>query len=245
MPPPFCAQTAVAARSAAKGVPSASIHRELPGQRHLGLAHPRTEGQPGRPAFQSRALHRLRQDDVRGLVQGGTHAGVPDLGNASGHVGLPGLVLPRRQGRNARPPPSRSGTARDRPRPRRRSAPRSRPPPVWSSAAVPARPPVPGRAGASPARAAALRAPRGQPGGPRRWRRGSGGSPPAHGSEPGNAATWSVPPSGRSQAPQHPAQAHLHVEVLRLQQLARGQQRPRLLRRHRLTVHGPEPAQPH
>ena len=52
-------------------------------------------------------------------------------------------------------------------------------------------------------------------------------------------------PHLQPEAAQHPAQAHLHVKPLALQQLARRQQRPRLLRRNRLAVHRPEPAQPH
>ena len=44
---------------------------------------------------------------------------------------------------------------------------------------------------------------------------------------------------------QDPAQAHLDVLKLRLKQLARRQQRSRLLRRKRLAMHRPEPAKPH
>ena len=44
---------------------------------------------------------------------------------------------------------------------------------------------------------------------------------------------------------QNAAQAHLDVVELRLHQLARGEQCAHLLGSHRLTVHRPEPAQPH
>ena len=47
------------------------------------------------------------------------------------------------------------------------------------------------------------------------------------------------------EAAQHPAQAHLDVMVLGLQQLARRQQRSHFLRRQRLAVHRAEPAEPH
>jgi hypothetical protein len=46
-------------------------------------------------------------------------------------------------------------------------------------------------------------------------------------------------------AAQHPAQAHLDVMVLGLQQLTRRQQRSHFLRRQRLAVHRTEPAEPH
>ena len=49
----------------------------------------------------------------------------------------------------------------------------------------------------------------------------------------------------QAKAPQHTAQAVLDVAQLRLQQLARRQNRTRLLRFDRLAVHRAEPAEPH
>src|SRR5437867_10327599 len=46
----------------------------------------------------------------------------------------------------------------------------------------------------------------------------------------------------QSKAPEHATQAVLDIAQLRLQQLARRQHRPRLLRFDRLAVHRPEPA---
>ena len=52
-------------------------------------------------------------------------------------------------------------------------------------------------------------------------------------------------PDLQPEAAQNPAQAHLHIVKLRLHQLARRQERPHLLRRHRLAMHRTEPAKPH
>ena len=49
----------------------------------------------------------------------------------------------------------------------------------------------------------------------------------------------------QAEAAQDAAQAHLDIVQLGLQQLARRQQGAHLLRRQRLAVHRPEPAEPH
>src|SRR3984893_2005339 len=66
---------------------------ELTGERDLRLAHAGASGQAHPPALQRRALHWPGQDDVGRLVEGGAHAAVSDLGNATGDVGLARLIL--------------------------------------------------------------------------------------------------------------------------------------------------------
>ena len=46
--------------------------------RPSGPDAPGADGQPCRPTLQGRAFHRLRQDDIRGLVEHGPHPGVAD-----------------------------------------------------------------------------------------------------------------------------------------------------------------------
>src|SRR5262249_8702408 len=52
-------------------------------------------------------------------------------------------------------------------------------------------------------------------------------------------------PDLEAEAAQNATQAHLDIMKFYLHQLARGEQRPRLLRCNRLAMHRSEPAQPH
>jgi hypothetical protein len=61
---------------------SVQNHGELAGDRHLGFAHAGTSGHAHPPALQNRAFDRPGQNDVGGLVEGGAHPAVTDLGNA-------------------------------------------------------------------------------------------------------------------------------------------------------------------
>ena len=63
--------------------------------------------------------------------------------------------------------------------------------------------------------------------------------------DPGGESSRCRRPDLQSKASQYAAQAHLDVMVLTLQQLARRQQRPYLLRRQGFAVHRAEPAEPH
>src|SRR5262249_16341577 len=71
-------------------------HSELAGERDLGFGHAGAPRDAHAPALKLRtALDWLRQHNVSGLVEGLAHRGVADLANATGAVGLAGLMLLR------------------------------------------------------------------------------------------------------------------------------------------------------
>ena len=213
------------------------------GQRHLRLAHAGAGGEARGPALQGRALHRPGQDDVRGLVEQGPHPGVADLGDPPGHVRLPGLVPPGRQAevradrlRRAEPP----GVIDRRDEGERHDGAHARrghqqPDPLILPRLVTQA--LLQRAQLSPECVAG--------GQERLGHRGQRRMPLHQLADPDRKAPRRGRPDLQPEAAQHAPQAHLHVEALRLQQLARGQQRARLLRRQRLAVHRAEPPQPH
>src|ERR1043166_6330946 len=71
-------------------------HRELAGERHLGLPHAGALGEPHAPALEATALDRLGQDDVGGLVEHPAHPAVAALRYPAGNIALAGLISPAR-----------------------------------------------------------------------------------------------------------------------------------------------------
>lgn len=67
--------------------------RELACEGDLGLAQTHALGDVVGPGLQVRSLHRPRQDDIGGLIEGRAHPSDADLGDPPGVVRLAGLVL--------------------------------------------------------------------------------------------------------------------------------------------------------
>src|SRR5688500_10297243 len=72
-------------------------HRQLAGERHPGLLHPRAARHAQRPGLEARKAHRAGEHDVGGLVEDRTRHGVTDLADPPAVVDLARLVLARHQ----------------------------------------------------------------------------------------------------------------------------------------------------